>query len=85
LVDGSCSQRRRQDKPCQTSRNLLAGAPTRSCMVSGQISFQEKSPMELCLRQQGEIPLPCSIRTVALVVLAAKQVPACSQARRLAA
>ncbi len=49
LVNGSCSQRRRQEKPCRTSRNLLAGAPTRSCTVSGQISFQEKSPMELCL------------------------------------
>ena len=39
LVEGSCLRRWRQEKPCQTSRNLLAGAPTRSCMVSGQISF----------------------------------------------
>ncbi len=35
LVDGSCSQRRRQENPCRTSRNLLAGARTHSCTVSG--------------------------------------------------
>ena len=29
LVDGSCSRCRRQEKPCRTSRNLLAGARTR--------------------------------------------------------
>jgi hypothetical protein len=34
LVDGSCSQRWRQEKPCRTSRNLLVGAPTCSCTVS---------------------------------------------------
>jgi hypothetical protein len=85
LVNGSCSQRRRQEKHCQTSKNLLTGAPTRSCTVSGQISFYEKSPMELCLCGQGEIPLPCSIWNVVLVVLAAKQVPARSGAHRLAA
>ena len=39
LVNSSCSQHRRQEKPCQTSRNLLAGACTRSCTVSGQISL----------------------------------------------
>ena len=44
LANGSCLQRRRQEKPCQTSRNLLVGAPTHLCMVSGQISFYEKSP-----------------------------------------
>jgi hypothetical protein len=49
LVDGSCSQHWQQDKPCQMSRNLLAGAPACSCTVSGQISIQEKSPTELCL------------------------------------
>jgi hypothetical protein len=38
LVNSSCSQHRRQEKPCQTSRNLLAGAPTHSCMASEQIS-----------------------------------------------
>ena len=40
LVDGSCSRHRWQENPCQTSRNLLAGACTRSCTVSGRISFQ---------------------------------------------
>ena len=35
LVNGSCLQRWRQEKPCQTSRNLLAGARTRLCTVSG--------------------------------------------------
>jgi hypothetical protein len=52
LVDGSCSQRWRQEEPCRMSRNLLAGNCSRSympSMVSGQISFQEKSPTELCL------------------------------------
>ena len=49
LVNSSCWQRQWQEKPCQTSRNLLAGAPTRSCRGSGQISFQENPPMELCL------------------------------------
>ncbi len=85
LVNGSCSQRWRQEKPCQMSRNLLAGAPTRLCTVSGQIFFQENPPTELCLRRQGGIPLPCSIWTVVLVVLAAKQVPAPSCAQHLVA
>ena len=35
LVDGSCSRRRRKEKPCQTSRNLLTGARTRSYILSG--------------------------------------------------
>ena len=80
LVDGSCLPRRRQEKPCQTSRNLLAGACTRSSTFSGRFSFEEK-PTEFCLRQQGGIPLPRLIRTlVVLVVLAAEQVPTCSRA-----
>ena len=49
LVNCSCSQHRRQEKSCQASRNLLADAPTCSYTVSGQISFLEKSPTELCL------------------------------------
>ncbi len=87
LVDGSCSRRWRQEKPCRTSRNLLAGDCSRSympSMVSGRISFQEKPPTELCLRCRGGILLPRLIR-IALVVLAVKQVPACSRAQRLAA
>jgi hypothetical protein len=80
LVDGSCLPRRRQEKPCRTSRNLLAGACTRSSTFSGRFSFEEK-PTEFCLRQQGGIPLPRLIRTlVVLVVLAAEQVPTCSRA-----
>ena len=39
LVNGSCSRRWRQENPCQTSRNLLMGAHTRSCTVSRRISF----------------------------------------------
>ena len=47
---------------------------------------QEKSPMELCLCQRGWIPLPCSIRTlVVLVVLAAEQVLTRSSSQRLVA
>ena len=45
LVNSSCSRRWRQEKPCRTSRNLLAGAPTRSCTASGQVS-SEKTPTE---------------------------------------
>jgi hypothetical protein len=85
LVDGSCSRRRRQENPCRTSRNLIAGACTRSCTISRRFSFEEK-PTELCLGQRGEIPLPRSIWTlVVLVVLAAEQVPARSRTERLAA
>ncbi len=40
LVDGSCSRRRRQENPCRTSRNLLAGARTRLCTASERISSQ---------------------------------------------
>ncbi len=76
LVDSSCSQHQRQEKPCRTSRNLLVGAPTHSCMASGQI-------LELCLCRQRGISLLCSNRT--LVVLAAKQVPTHSRARRFVA
>jgi hypothetical protein len=39
FVDGSCSRRWRQEKPCQMSRNLLAGARTCLCTVSRQISL----------------------------------------------
>ena len=52
----------------------------RSCMVSGQISFQEH-PTEDSLCGPGGIPSLCSNRTlVVLVVLAAEQVPTCSRA-----
>jgi hypothetical protein len=45
-----------------------------------------KSPTdELCLRRRGGLPLPRSIRTLVLVVLAAEQVPTCSRAQRLVA
>ncbi len=40
-VDCSCSRRRRQEKPCRTSRNfLLGGAHTRSRTISERISSQ---------------------------------------------
>jgi hypothetical protein len=39
LVDGSCSRHRQQEKPCRTSRNLLAGARTLLCTISGRISL----------------------------------------------
>jgi hypothetical protein len=39
-VDSSCSRRRRQEKPCRTSMNFLAGARTRSCTTSERISSQ---------------------------------------------
>jgi hypothetical protein len=75
LVDGSCSRRRRQEKPCRTSRKF-----------SGRISFYEKPPTEHCLCQRGGIPLPRLIRTlVVLVVLAAEQVLPRSCSQRLAA
>ena len=82
LVNSSCSRRWRQEKPCRTSRNLLAGTPTRSCMASGQISYEE-TPTVPGLCQQRGISLLCLNRT--LVVLAAKQVPTCSRVQRLAA
>ncbi len=82
LVDGSCSRCWRQEKPCRTSRNLLAGACMRLCTISRQFSFEEK-PTELCLRQRGGIPLPRLIWTlVVLVVLAAEPALACDTWRR---
>ncbi len=57
----------------------------RSCMVSGQISFQEH-PTEDSLCGPGGIPSLCSNRTlVVLVVLAAEQVVLRSHLQRLAA
>jgi hypothetical protein len=44
VVNGSCLQRWRQEKPCRMSRNLLAGAPTCSCMVSRNFSFMKNPP-----------------------------------------
>ena len=82
LVNSSCLQRWRQEKPCRTSRNLLAGAPMRLCMASGQISSEE-TPTEPGLCQGRGISLLCLNRT--LVVLAEKQVPTHSCAQRLAA
>ena len=82
LVDSSCSQRWRQEKLCRTSRNLLAGAPTRSCTASGQI-YSEETPTEPGLRRQRGISLLHLNRT--LVVLAAKQVSTCSHSQCLAA
>jgi hypothetical protein len=40
FVDGSRSRRRRQEKPCQTSKNFVAGARTRLCTASKHISSQ---------------------------------------------
>ena len=82
LVNSSCSQHHWQEKPCQTTRNLLVGAPTRSCMASGQISSEE-TPTKPGLCQQRGISLLCSNRT--LVVLAVKQVSTRSHVRCLAA
>ena len=56
LVDGSCSQRRHQEKPCRTSKNLLSEACKCSCTISGRFSFEEK-PTERCLCQRGGIPI----------------------------
>jgi hypothetical protein len=87
LVDGSCSRRRMQEKPCRTSRNLLAGTRTRSCTASERISSEGLLAEPVLHRRRsrrGEIPLPRSIRTL-VVVLAAEQVPARSRARRWAA
>ena len=76
LVDSSCSRRQQQEKPCRTSRNLLAGALMRSCTASGQISSEE-TPTEPGLCQQRGISLLCLNRT--LVVLAAEQVVSLSR------
>ena len=51
-VDGSCSQRRRQDNPCQTPRNLLAGACTRSCDTASERISSQRSLAEPGLRRQ---------------------------------
>ena len=55
FVDGSRSQRRRQEKPYQTSKNFVAGARTRSCTASERISSQgslaERRPRELAPRK----------------------------------
>jgi hypothetical protein len=40
FVDGSRSQRRRQEKPSRTSKNFVAGARTCSCTASKRISSQ---------------------------------------------
>jgi hypothetical protein len=64
LVDGSCSQCRMQEKPCRTSRNLLAGARTRSCTASERISSEGLLAEPVLRRRRsrrGGIPLPCSI------------------------
>ena len=40
VVDGSCARCRQQEKACQTSRKLLAGACTHPCTISECISSQ---------------------------------------------
>ena len=49
LVDGSCSRRWRQEKPCRTSRNLLAGTCTRSCTIYGHFPKKGKTHGALSL------------------------------------
>ena len=40
FVDGSCSRHRRQEKPCRTSKNFVAGPHTCSYTASEHISSQ---------------------------------------------
>jgi len=57
LVVGSCSRRRRQENPYRTSRNLLAGARTRSCTASERISSQGSlAEPGLCRRRRELAP-----------------------------
>ncbi len=67
-VNNSCSRRRRQENPCRTSRNLLAGACTRSCTISGRLSSRGSlAEPGLCRRRRElaprELSLLCSRRS----------------------
>jgi hypothetical protein len=60
LVKGSCLRRWRQENPCQMSRNLLAGACTRSCTISRRI-FSQGSLTEPGLHQRRRELAPCEL------------------------
>jgi len=86
FVDGSRSQRRRQEKPFRTSKNFVAGARTRSCTASERISSQgslaERRRRELA---PCELSLQCYRSSTQVDELVLEVLPPRSRSQRLAA